>query len=141
MGKDIMRWKTEAPCRVAEDRQYILLLFKYRSTCVWIAVCGSDRYYFDEKGIRQESKWIDVNGKRYYAMEDGKLRVGWLKTGSTYYYCGPDAALIVNQNYPVNGVLYTFDANGVRQIKPGWGEYNGNRYYINAQTGFPYTGG
>ena len=101
---------------------------------------GSDRYYFDEKGIRQESKWIDVNGKRYYAMEDGKLRVGWLKTGSTYYYCGPDAALIVNQNYPVNGVLYTFDANGVRQIKPGWGEYNGNRYYINAQTGFPYTG-
>ena len=101
---------------------------------------GTKWYYFDENGVRQQSKWIEDAGKKYYAMPDGAFRVGWLSFGSTYYYCGSDGAIITNRDYAVDGILYTFDKNGVRQVKPGWGEYKGNKYYINPSTGFPYTG-
>ncbi|MCF2681359.1 L,D-transpeptidase family protein [Faecalicatena contorta] len=113
--------------------------------------CGSDgaivtglqtvdgkRYYFNEDGIRQTG-WIEEGGKKYYGMPDGSFRVGWLSFGKTYYYCGNDGAVIASQSYAVNGVLYTFDENGVMQKESGWGEYNGNKYYKNPETGFPYA--
>ncbi|MCF2681358.1 C40 family peptidase [Faecalicatena contorta] len=96
------------------------------------------RYYFNEDGIRQTG-WIEEGGKKYYGMPDGSLRVGWLSFGKTYYYCENDGAVIASQSYAVNGVLYMFDENGVMQKESGWGEYNGNKYYKNPETGFPYT--
>lgn len=97
-------------------------------------------YYFDENGVRQQSTWLELDGKKYYAMPDGDFRIGWLSFGSTYYYCGSDGAIITDRDFAVKGVLYTFDKNGVRQVTPGWGEYDGKKYYINPSTGFPYTG-
>lgn len=38
----------------------------------------------------------------------------------------------------VSGVLYRFDGNGIMIKEGGWGEYNGNKYYKNPATGFPY---
>ena len=97
-------------------------------------------YYFNDKGIRQTSTWITNGDEKYYAMPDGTLRVGWLSFGSTYYYCGSDAAIICGIEYPIGGVLYSFNWNGVMQKEGGWGSYNGHRYYKNPSTGFPYTG-
>ena len=64
----------------------------------------------------------------------------FISVGKTYYYCAEDAAIVQGQQYPVKGVLYTFDENGVMQTTPGWGEYNGRKYYINPSTGFSYKG-
>ncbi len=100
-------------------------------------------YYFDlETGkLQKQAGWLEIDGKRYFVNDQGKLYVNqFISFGKTYYYCGPDAAIIKGKKYPVNGVLYTFDATGVLQITPGWGEYNGNKYYINPSTGFPYKG-
>ena len=101
---------------------------------------GNNWYYFDKSGIRQQNKWIKEEGaNRYYALPDGKLHVGWLSFGSTYYYCRLNAELIKGQvDYPIEGVKYTFDANGVMKKEGGWGSYNGNKYYKNPSTGFPY---
>ena len=89
----------------------------------------------------RKAGWIEVGDKKYFANDQGKLYSNqFISFGKTYYYCGPDAAIIKGKKYPVNGVLYTFDATGVLQITPGWGEYNGNKYYINPSTGFPYKG-
>jgi len=100
-------------------------------------------YHMDETTgkLVRKAGWIEVGDKKYFADDQGKLYVNqFISFGKTYYYCGPDAAIIKGKKYPVNGVLYTFDATGVLQITPGWGEYNGNKYYINPSTGFPYKG-
>ncbi|MDM8125551.1 L,D-transpeptidase family protein, partial [Mediterraneibacter glycyrrhizinilyticus] len=101
---------------------------------------GSNWYYFNNNGVRQKNTWITNGDEKYYALSDGTLRVGWLSFGDTYYYCGSDASIIRGIQYPVNGVLYTFDGQGVMKKEGGWGSYNGHRYYKNPSTGFPYTG-
>ena len=93
---------------------------------------GSSWYYFNEKGVRQQGKWITDGDKKYYAMPEGTLRVGWLSFGSTYYYCNSNAE-IVTGIYVVDGVGYQFDENGIRRkAETGWyeDEATGNRYYV-----------
>ena len=97
---------------------------------------GGKWYYFNDSGIRQTG-WIVTDGKRYFGMPDGALHTGWLSFGSTYYFCNSYAE-VVTGDYPINGVLFTFDKNGIMQKKSGWGFYNGKRYFFNPNTGFPY---
>ncbi|MCF2555875.1 L,D-transpeptidase, partial [Faecalicatena contorta] len=90
--------------------------------------------------IQKKAGWIEKDGKRYFSNAEGVLyRNQFISFGAIYYYCGSDAAIVQNQSdYPVSGILYTFDADGVMQIEGGWGSYNGNKYYKNPATGFPY---
>ena len=100
-------------------------------------------YHMDETTgiLARTAGWIEYDGKRYFSNAEGKLyRNQFISFGKTYYYCAEEAAIVQGQQYPVKGVLYTFDENGVMQITPGWGEYNGRKYYINPSTGFPYKG-
>ena len=99
---------------------------------------GKKWYYFSEEGIRQTG-WIETEEGKYYGMPDGSLREGWLSFGNTYYYCDSTGVVVID-DYAIDGILYTFDKNGVMQKKVGWGEYQGNKYYFNPETGFPYKG-
>ena len=100
-------------------------------------------YHMGEKTgvLVRKAGWIEKKGKRYFVNEEGRLYQNqFISFGKTYYYCMGDASIVQGKQYPVKGVLYTFDENGVMQIIPGWGEYNGRKYYINPSTGFPYIG-
>ena len=100
-------------------------------------------YHMDEESgiLVKKAGWLEKDGKRYYANAEGRLyRNQFISFGSQYYYCTGDASIVQGKKYPVKGVLYIFDKNGVMQITPGWGEYNGKKYYINPSTGFPYKG-
>ena len=100
-------------------------------------------YHMDETTgtLVRTAGWLERDGKRYFSNAEGKLyRNQFISFGKTYYYCAEEAAIVQGQQYPVKGVLYTFDENGVMQITSGWGEYNGRKYYINPSTGFPYKG-
>ena len=100
-------------------------------------------YHMDEESgiLVKKAGWLEKDGKRCYANAEGRLyRNQFISFGSQYYYCTGDASIVQGKKYPVKGVLYTFDKNGVMQITPGWGEYNGKKYYINPSTGFPYKG-
>ena len=90
--------------------------------------------------IKKQAGWLEENGKKYFSDANGKLYSNqFISFGSTYYYCGSDAAIIRGQkDYPAGGVLYSFDADGIMKKEGGWGEYNGNKYYKNPATGFPY---
>ncbi len=101
---------------------------------------GNNWYYFNEQGIRQQNQWVKEDGvNKYYAFPDGKLHTGWLSFGSTYYYCEKNAEIIRDQiDYPVDGVIYTFDTNGIMKKESGWGTYGGNKYYKNPETGLPF---
>ena len=100
-------------------------------------------YHMDETTgtLVRTAGWLERDGKRYFSNAEGKLyRNQFISFGKTYYYCAEEAAIVKGQQYPVKGVLYTFDENGVMQITSGWGEYNGRKYYINPSTGFSYKG-
>ena len=108
-----------------------------------IIVCGKHKiggkwYYFDENGVRQTG-WIETEDGKSYGMPDGSLREGWLSFGDTYYYCD-NTGIVVIDDFAIDGILYTFNKNGVMKKKKGWGEYQGNKYYFNPETGFPYKG-
>ena len=96
-------------------------------------------YYAQEDGvIKKTAGWIEDGNKQYYAAVGGKLyRNQFIKFGDTYYYCGSDAAIVTGQQV-IGGVIYNFDSNGIMKKEGGWGEYNGNKYYKNPATGFPY---
>ena len=100
------------------------------------------KYYNTDKQtgvVIKKTGWIEENEKRYFSKSDGSLYQNQLiKFGTTYYYCGIDAAIVKNMTQAVAGVLYRFDSNGVMIKEGGWGEYNGNKYYKNPATGFPY---
>ena len=98
-------------------------------------------YYTDENtGILiKKAGWIEANGKRYFSKADGSLYQNqFISFVDTYYYCGDDAAIVKNRTQVVSGVVYRFDGNGIMIKEGGWGEYNGNKYYKNPATGFPY---
>ncbi len=90
--------------------------------------------------IKKQAGWLEENGKKYFSDAGGRLyRNQFISFGSIYYYCGSDAAIIRGQeDYPVGGILYSFDANGVMKKEGGWGEHKGNKYFKNPDTGFPY---
>ena len=138
----------------AEGRLYRNQFISFRSTKYYMGDDGSvqkgivktndgNYYHMDEESgiLVKKAGWLEKDGKRYYANAEGRLyRNQFISFGSQYYYCTGDASIVQGKKYPVKGVLYTFDKNGVMQITPGWGEYNGKKYYINPSTGFPYKG-
>ena len=108
-------------------------------------VKAADGYYYNlnkETGVLiKQAGWLHEGEKDYFSDANGKLYSNqFIKFGDIYYYCGSDAAIVKDQTYPVNGVLYKFDKEGVMIKEGGWGSYNGNKYYKNPATGFPYTG-
>ena len=109
-----------------------------------IVKASDGKYYYtaEDTGILQKKAgWIEKDDKSYFADGTGKLYSNqFIKFGDTYYYCGSDAALIKDQVYPVKGVLYKFDLEGIMIKESGWGSYGENKYYKNPATGFPYVG-
>ena len=105
-------------------------------------VKAGGKYYNTDKAtgiVIKKTGWLEENGNRYFSKSDGSLYQNqMIKFGTTYYYCGSDAAIVKNTTQAVDGVLYRFDSNGVMIKEGGWGEYRGNKYYKNPATGFPY---
>ena len=103
-------------------------------------VNASGTYYYaqDDGVIKKTAGWLEDGNKKYFAAEGGKLyRNQFIKFGDIYYYCGSDVAIVTGKQV-VGGVIYNFDSDGIMKKEGGWGEYNGNKYYKNPVTGFPY---
>ena len=105
-----------------------------------IAQAGGKYYHTDEKTgqVIQKAGWVEKDGKKYYASVTGQMYQNqFIAFGTTWYYCGNDAAIVKGKQV-IGGVIYNFDSNGIMKKEGGWGEYNGNKYYKNPATGFPY---
>lgn len=118
---------------------------------------GSD-YYFDENGILQTG-WLDVDGKRLYALPSGELARGLQQIDGETYYFTADHAMRTGF-FSANGVYYFFDretgaarddgfvtengdtwyATDDGTLCTGWQDIDGRRYHFNAighlQTGY-----
>ena len=134
----------------AEGKLYQNQIITFGNTWYYMGADGSVQkgivsnkgtYYFadSESGIiRKQAGWIEYHGKKYYSQKTGVLyKNQFISFNETYYYCGSDAAIVTGKQV-VGGVIYNFDSNGIMKKEGGWGEYNGNKYYKNPATGFPY---
>ena len=134
----------------AEGKLYQNQIITFGNTWYYMGADGSVQkgivsnkgtYYFadSESGIiRKQAGWIEYNGKKYYSQKTGVLyKNQFISFNETYYYCGSDAAIVTGKQV-VGGIIYNFDSNGIMKKEGGWGEYNGNKYYKNPSTGFPY---
>lgn len=76
-------------------------------------------YYLNQNGVMLTG-WINDWGTWYYTNRDGVLQTGWLYLNQNWYYLKEDGAMTVG-NYPVKGIGYTFDNNGVMMVSAeGW---------------------
>ncbi|MBQ5954415.1 MAG: hypothetical protein IJL49_00420, partial [Firmicutes bacterium] len=74
-------------------------------------------------------RWIDLEGKRYYAGEDGKLYAGSMEQIDEHsYYFGEDGALL-KDIFKVGDTIYSSDQEGRINMAEGWEEHDGNTYY------------
>ena len=112
--------------------------------------CGCALVYKPGTGI------FEMNGDYYYAVND-ELKTGWQDSGDgKYCYAASDYKLVIG-NKTINGVVYTFDENGVTDgawvvnatgtrysYGPGyyrreWAEIEGKHYYFGRDS-YMYTG-
>ncbi|MEI3176047.1 MAG: hypothetical protein V8S96_05960 [Lachnospiraceae bacterium] len=54
-----------------------------------------------------------INGKIYWFQPDGSLMSGWCRLGNWTMYFDPETYVAVTGTVTIDGVQYTFDANGV----------------------------
>lgn len=72
-------------------------------------------YYMDANGRMLTGKQY-IDGKWYWFNQQddpiGKMYTGWLWFDNAWHYFGSDGAMYVSRTATINGVSYTFDANG-----------------------------
>lgn len=88
---------------------------------------GAHNCYY-ENGKLVKKQWFSVDGKDYYANEDGLILVSqWLYKGNALVYVKADGSVARKELVNINGNTYFFKANGKRSA--GWKKYDGKYYY------------
>ncbi len=73
------------------------------------------RYLFNADGTLSKGGWVSSKGRWYYANSDGTPKTGWQQIGGKWYYFNEQShyEMVANTTMKIDGVSYTFDANGV----------------------------
>lgn len=86
-------------------------------------------YCLDGNGDKKVSCWIDFEGKRYYAGEDGKLCASGISKIEDANYCFADDASLLSGIFKYGDKLYSSEPSGKLIETEGWEEHDGNTYY------------
>ena len=78
-----------------------------------IVSANGGRYFLNLNGIVQKSRWLNVGGKKYYALWNGRLKTGLLKKDGKEYFFGDDGALVTNAKVQAGRTTRYADRNGV----------------------------
>ena len=104
--------------------------------------------------------WNTVDGNRYFADEQGKLKSGWLIDGGKRYYLDPGNGNAMARGFvAIEGKSYYLDTDGVLfssgwllvdrawyyaaasgEIETGWLKLSGTWYWLDPETGVMATG-
>ena len=77
---------------------------------------GTNRYYLDVSTGKMAQGWTLINNAYYYFNESGHMATGWIQINGQYFYLDPsNGTMYANTSITLNGVTYTFGANGVCQ--------------------------
>ncbi|MCI8888800.1 MAG: N-acetylmuramoyl-L-alanine amidase family protein [Hungatella sp.] len=94
---------------------------KYGEKSDWLE---SDEIYIDEEHVSDGSGQTDGNGQ----PAGGGIQVGWIQSGSTWYYRYPDGSYQKDSWLKLNNKWYLFDQEG--RMLTGWQTKNGNTYLL-----------
>ena len=85
-------------------------------------------YYYNEDGELHKG-WLILPAGKYYLGSDGVMKKGWYEESGKKYYFNEYGAAVVGQTIEIDGEQYTFDKNGVLQIRVGWFQDRDKWYY------------
>ena len=85
----------------------------------WYHDSNYNWYYYNENGELYRG-WLILPEGKYYLGSDGIMKKGWYEESGKKYYFNEYGAAIVGQTVIISGEEYTFDKNGVLQIRVGW---------------------
>ena len=91
-------------------------------------------YCLDGRGDKIVSQWIDFEGSRYYATEDGKLYANTIEKIDDGNYCFAEDAKVLSGVFKFQEGVYSSEPDGKLIEVKGWEEHDGNTYY-NSGTG------
>lgn len=90
---------------------------------------NGDYYFYDETGEMAKGKWVDFEGKRYFAGSDGKLfRDQIISFGQKYYYMDSEGAMVTDTVFSFKGARYCAGADGLI-LRSQWVERDGKKYF------------
>ncbi|MDO4292226.1 MAG: GH25 family lysozyme [Eubacteriales bacterium] len=75
------------------------------------------KYYFDASGVMNVGM-VNIGGATWLFGADGSMQYGWYTDASGMRYFQADGTMAVNTTLTIDGVLYTFDANGLATAVP-----------------------
>ena len=82
--------------------------------------------FYDEKGNKTSTNWVEDNGAKYYFDDKGNCVTGWQKIDGQDYYFGEDGKMATGQ-FDVDGKTYFTGEDGI--FRTGWQVINGQDYY------------
>ena len=94
----------------------------------WYHDSNYNWYYYNENGELYRG-WLILPEGKYYLGSDGIMKKGWYEESGKKYYFNEYGAAIVGQTVIISGEEYTFDKNGVLQIRVGWFKDKDKWYY------------
>lgn len=74
-------------------------------------------YYFGADGLMQRGL-VAIDGKIYLFGADGTMQYGWYADAAGMRYFAQDGSMVANTVRTIDGVEYTFDANGIAVAAP-----------------------
>src|SRR5699024_911434 len=91
-------------------------------------------YTLDANGVANvaKNKWVNVNGVKYYANQNGYTQLGLKKIGNTTYHFEQNGKLSSNKTVYAKGTYYKINNKGIASaIRDQWIDYNGSTFYVN----------
>jgi len=102
----------------------------------WNEIDGK-KYYFLEDGTKAVGAQ-KIDQEYYYFDQEGVMQTGWITIGSKRYFMNLTTGAMVTGGQKIGGKIYYFNSKGVMQT--GWITLNKKRYYMNPETGEAVTG-
>lgn len=90
---------------------------------------NADGSYYNEKGFKVASGWVNDEGSKYYFDENGNMVKGqWMDIDGSRYYFNADGKVATGE-VDVDGTTYYTDDQGI--LNTGWADINGSYVYYN----------
>ncbi len=70
-------------------------------------------YYQNPDKSHPASQWVEIKKVWYYFDEEGYMKTGWIQDGENKYYADETGAKVTDTTLTIDGIEYTFDADGV----------------------------
>lgn len=73
-------------------------------------------YYKNPDNSAPVSQKLEIKDVWYYFDEEGFMETGWIQAGDNRYYADETGALAMDKTLTIEGIEYTFDAEGVCKV-------------------------